>query len=277
MRVVMHSYTFRNYPLEHAIDKAKAFGYEAIELYVDFFGEDDPALLSSAIDICEDAGLPVATVDASLNFVEGPEAAEKSIGAFAKLVKIAGQRGIPRMNGGLGKLCGSDPGNFSANGSVLMTPGLHQQIVEGMKAADPILESAGVEMTLELHMNMPHDSAASAMSLLEASGTKRISIAHDPGNLYSIGHAENSLACLEAIHPRLTYVHLKNCRKIAGTYSYSVPLPGGDVDYYQYLQRLEQLGYRGDVCIEYCGEGDPHPPAREDLRYLRGILDDLGL
>ena len=277
MRIIMHSYTFRAYPLEHGIDKAKAYGYEAIELSSEFYDEGDPASVERAVSACESAGLPIVTLDVSLNFVEGPKEAQESIERFTRMLDIAKRRGIPRVNGGLGKLIGPDPGNFSANGSVLMTPGLRQQVVDGMKTIDPLLGDAGVEMTLEMHMNMPHDSAASIMDLLNAAGTRHLSVNHDAGNLRSIDHAEEATACLKAVYSRLTYIHLKNCRRVSNGYSYSVPLAGGDVDFYRYLLKAKELGYAGDVCIEYCGEGDPHPPAREDIRYLRGILDDLGL
>lgn len=275
MRLVMHSYTFREYSFKHAVMKANQYGYEAIEICDDFFTRGDEKSIEALVDVCENEGVPVAAIDAHLNFTQTPELEAEAFNYFQAAVAVAEKRKIPRLNGGLGPLVASDPQSFSENGSILLTDELRTRLIAGMQKADAILERAGVKMTLEMHMNMPHDNAASVLWLLEHSGAKNFSANHDPGNLYAIKHAEEAITCLELVKNRLTYVHLKNCRRTIEGYSYSVPLERGNLDYYRYFLKLKEIGYRGDICIEYCGEGDPHTPAREDALYYRWLVEDL--
>jgi hypothetical protein len=32
------------------------------------------------------------------------------------------------------------------------------------------------------------------------------------------------------------------------------------------------MGYNDSICVEYCGAGDPHVAAEQDLRYVRQTL-----
>ncbi len=275
MRIVLHTYTFHRYPLEHAVKKGLAYGYEAAELLDVFYREGTTEAIERAVDICEKGGLPVAALGSCVNFTGTPDEEKKSLESFQIVLDVAKRRGIPRINGNLGHLVGNDRDDYSANGSALLTDALFARAVEGARQVDTILEEADIDFTLEMHMNMAHDAGAVAMRILEQSGAKRISLNHDAGNLYSIDHAEEANECLNLIQKRMTYVHLKNCRNIKCGYSYNVRLGSGDIDYYRYLMRLKEIGYDGDLCIEYCGEGDPHIPAREDILYLRGVLEDL--
>lgn len=275
MRIVLHTYTFYRYPLEHAVKKGLAYGYEAAELLNDFYEEGTTEAIERAVNVCEKGGLPVAALGGSVNYTGTPDEEKKSLESFQIVMDVAKRHGIPRINGNLGILVGDDRSNYSANGSVLLTDALFERAVEGLKQVDAMLEEADLDFTLEMHMNMAHDTGATAMKLLEQSGAKRVSLNHDAGNLHSIDHAEEAHECLDLIKERMTYVHLKNCRDIKCGYTYSVRLGSGDIDYYRYLMHLKEIGYDGDLCIEYCGEGDPHIPAREDILYLRGVLEDL--
>ena len=96
----------------------------------------------------------------------------------------------------------------------------------------------------------------------------------DPGNMYAVADAEKIEDAVQILGPRLGYVHLKNCRTIAGGYDYSWPLDFGDIDYARGMQAIVASGYAGDYCIEYCGRGDPGVAAERDARYFRQILEE---
>ena len=49
-------------------------------------------------------------------------------------------------------------------------------------------------------------------------------------------------------------------------------LADGHIDTYKWLQKLRDLKYAGPICVEYCGEGDPHTAAKRDLRYLNDCM-----
>ena len=160
MRLVMHSFTFRGYSLQHALEKSKDYGYEAIELNDAHFRPGDKKAVENAILECEKAGFPVAALDTYIDLTGSAEKEELSYQRFAGFVELAQKYGIPRLNGGLGSLVKSDPNDYSANGSVLLTDEMVARIVAGMKKADSLLAEHSIEMTLEMHMNNPHDSAA---------------------------------------------------------------------------------------------------------------------
>jgi sugar phosphate isomerase/epimerase len=94
----------------------------------------------------------------------------------------------------------------------------------------------------------------------------------DPGNMYAVEDAEPMGESVEVLGPRLGYVHLKNCRKIAGEFDYTWALEAGDIDYFRGLQTVVRSGYAGPYCIEYCGAGDPSVPAERDAVYFRRTL-----
>jgi sugar phosphate isomerase/epimerase len=93
--------------------------------------------------------------------------------------------------------------------------------------------------------------------------------------MYATPHAEEPIKAIEILGDRLGYLHLKNCRKIADRYDYTWALEEGDIDYFRALSFIYEKGYKGDICIEYCGLGDPTPRARKDIIYLRDILNEL--
>jgi len=277
MKVCMHSYTFRDYPLERALRKAAQYGWDGIELNGKHF---DITRLKDELDrIIEEAtryGVDITVIDFPGNFIQDDrDAAKQSVEQVSEMISVVRNYGIQIMNGGVGVLAGSDPRDYGSNGSALATDEHYGRAAEALKQLGPLAESEGVTLTLEIHMNTIHDTAASTLKLLGMVGSPAVLANPDPGNMYATSTAEPGAKAMEMLEGKIGLAHLKNCTHVNGTYNYSTLLESGDIDFFKVLEALQRTGFDGHVTIEYCGLGDPNVAAGRDLLYTRGILNEL--
>ncbi|HNV21592.1 MAG TPA: sugar phosphate isomerase/epimerase [Candidatus Hydrogenedentes bacterium] len=274
MKIVMHSYTFRTYPLDAAFRAARQFGWEGIELQPCHFDRENiDAELPRCMDVGRAYGVPIACVDFGGDFIhEDPAVVEQSVAAAETLIDACGRHGVALINGGVGSLS-VDAADYGRNGSALATEAHYDRAAEAFRHLGPFAGRRGVRIVFEIHMNMLHDTVASTVKLLDKIGCDNVMANPDPGNMFSTSTAEHEAGALERLRGRIGYFHFKNCCLHAGQYNYSVKLADGHIDLNTYVQQLVDLGYDESVCVEYCGEGDPHVAAEEDIRYLRACLD----
>jgi sugar phosphate isomerase/epimerase len=275
----LHSYTYRGQPLERAARKCREYGYDGLELVTLHYDRNDPeGSIPEAQRIARDAGTRIAVVDFSASvIVEDAAQRQDSLAYLTRIIRLAGQIGAEGVNGSVGSLVGPDPNNWSENGSRIATPAQYERAADAYRQLSDVASEAGVWISFEVHMNTPHDTAASARKLLDLIDRPNVIGNLDPGNMYAVADAEPIPEAVEILGPRLGYVHLKNCRSIAGSFDYTWPLDFGDIDYFQGLQAVVRSGYRGPYCIEYCGKGDPSIPAQRDAAYFREIMAELGV
>jgi sugar phosphate isomerase/epimerase len=273
----MHSYTYRGQPLERAARKCREYGYDGLELVTLHYDRNDPeATIKNAARNARDAGSRVAVVDFSGSVIVEDEAQRSaSLEHLTQIIRLAGQIGAEGVNGSVGSLVGPDPNNWSENGSRIAVPAQYERATEAYRQLSEVAAEAGVWISFEVHMNTPHDTAASARKLLDMIDRPNVIGNLDPGNMYAVANAETIAESVEILGPRLGYVHLKNCRAIAGGFDYTWPLDFGDIDYFQGLQAVVRSGFSGPYCIEYCGKGDPSIPAQRDAAYFREIMGEL--
>lgn len=274
MDIILHSYTFRDYPLEEALRSAKEFGYSGVELHQIHFNPtymDEE--LARCLKLAKTHGVPIACVDFKTDLIQADtNAANEAANLLKRGIEACAKRGIKRMNGFTGFLVGPQPSDFGLNGSALATPELYAQCAERLDLISEVAEEHGVLLTLEIHMNTIHDTVASTLRLLNLVGSPALLANPDPGNMYATSADDRKPAALEPLARRIGYFHLKNCRQRNTAFDYSTPLAEGDIDYCRVLERLPALGYTGPLCIEYVGNGDPHVRAEADIRYLKQTL-----
>lgn len=278
MRILMHSYTFRAYSLERALRKAKEFGYDGIELstaHFNFFALEQE--ISNLKELSEKYDCPIITADFPADFLTSEENLQSSIENLRRAIPLFKSLGVELLNGGVGPLAGEDPSDFSRGGSTIANREHYDRAIKGLKQIVPLLEEAGLILTLEIHMNTLHDTANSAKAILEGVGSQLVKANLDPGNMFATPHAENPEVAIDMLGDLVGYVHLKNCRRIGKLYDYTYSLQNGDIDFFKVISYLFQKGYEGDICIEYVGAGDPAPKAREDILYLKSILAEINL
>lgn len=270
----MHSYTYRGQSVERAARKCVEFGYDGLELVTSHYDRLDPeGSIARAAEIAKAAGTRIAVVDFSGNVIVD-DAAERARAqeGIASLIRLAAKVGAQGVNGSAGSLVGPSPSNYSENGSRLATDAHYERAAEAYRALSDVASDAGVWISFEIHMNTPHDTSASTLRLLEMIDRPNVVANLDPGNMYAVADAEDIAKSVEILGNRLGYVHLKNCRAIAGGFDYTWPLELGDIDFYRGLLAIVSSGYSGNYCIEYCGKGDPSVAAKRDAAYFKETL-----
>jgi sugar phosphate isomerase/epimerase len=91
---------------------------------------------------------------------------------------------------------------------------------------------------------------------------------------YEVRAAESGEEALDILKGRIGYLHCKNCLALGDAYSYSVSVCDGDIDYRRLLARLVAQGFRGPLCVEYCGSGDPTPRLERDRAYIGRLIEE---
>ncbi|MEW6355732.1 MAG: sugar phosphate isomerase/epimerase [Planctomycetota bacterium] len=277
MRLCMHSYTFRAYPLDRALKKSAQYGWDGLELNGKHF---DAANLKTSLDeIIEKAakhGVDITVIDFPGNFIQDDrDAAKRSVEQIAHWISLVRNYGIQIMNGGVGSLVGENPRDYGRNGSALATDEHYERAASALRQLGAQAESEGVTLTLEIHMNTLHDTAASTLKLLNMVGSRAVLANPDPGNMYATSTAEDGVQAISTLAGRIGLAHLKNCVNVNGAYNYSTLLESGDIDFFKVLDALKKTGYDGPITIEYCGLGDPNVAAARDIVYARSVLNEL--
>jgi sugar phosphate isomerase/epimerase len=108
-------------------------------------------------------------------------------------------------------------------------------------------------------------------------------VTFDAGNFLLAG--EDSVAALGQLAPRLSHVHFKDWKVVPEGTAHAYPgvdgrlyqgvaLGDGLVDLRGVMGRLQELGYRGAVSVEYEGPGDSDEAVRRGLAHLRSLALD---
>jgi len=272
-KFVMHSYTFRAYSLKRAYAAAQRFGWDAIELQRCHFDEDDlENSLRKAIKLGDRYKIPVACVDFITDFIDKDRAIiDENVRTVEQYVRICAKQGVKLLNGAVGSL-GRHPSDYGKNGSAMARDIHYDRAAEALRCIGKRAAKHDMNVVIEIHMNTLHDTIASTARLLNMVALDNVLANPDPGNMFATSTAERDPDALDQLDGRVGYVHLKNCAFHAGEYDYSVRLADGHIDMFKWLQKLRSIGYRGPVCVEYCGEGDPHAAVKRDLRYLNDCI-----
>ena len=276
MDIIMHSYTFRGYPLEEAFVNARRFGWDGIELQPCHFDRDRiDTELPAAIGLGKRHGIPIRCVDFGGDFInDAPKLIEAEVRKAELEIEVCARNGIRLMNGGAGSLA-VDPHDFGKNGSALAKDVHYERAAAAFKHLGALAAKHGIRLVFEIHMNCIHDTIAAAARLLDMIGLDNVMANPDPGNMYVTSTAEKNPDALDRLAGRIGYFHLKNCVVIGGDFDFSVKLADGHIDLYKWLAKLKALKFDGPLCIEYCGAGDPRPAAEQDIQYVRQCLDRL--
>lgn len=277
----MHSYTFRDYPIERALRKAKQYGYDGVELSPCHWGWSHAEMQRRFDEIfaaAEAAAMPIRVVDFGGDFLNPDQAVRAgAVAGLKALLPRVKALGVTTVNGGAGGVVGPNPNDWNANGSAAATEEHWRWASEAFRQVAEVAEQTGVLVTFEVHMNALHDTGASTVRLLESIGSPMIKAALDAGNMLPLKRAEAAHEAVRVLGRHLGFIHLKNCRMRQGVADYSVALDDGDIDMFQVILALKEIGFKGDYCIEYCGIGDASSKAEGDLRYLRSLLTEARL
>jgi 3-dehydroshikimate dehydratase len=278
-QIYVNTWNFRGYPFERAVRKAKEFGYDGLEIWSGHYQfETVEAMLADAQRLGREVGITIPVLNLSGNVIDADtEARDARVRRMAELIARCPDLGIRIINGYAGSII-VDRNDWGKNGSAAATAEHYDRATEAYQTLGAAAQRAGLLLTLEVHMNTIHDTAASAARLLDRIGSPAVRANFDAGNMYGTSSAEKATDAIAILGPRIAYTHYKNARRDpsrpAGI-DYHYDLPGGDLDYYQITRALHQSGFRGPYTIEYSGAGDRAVVTRNDLRYLREVLAEV--
>ncbi|MEE6260235.1 sugar phosphate isomerase/epimerase family protein [Plantactinospora sonchi] len=278
MKLVLHSYTFRRYPLRHVFAVARRYGWDGIELVHFHF---DPARVedevADAVALGRRYGVGVHCVGYTGDFVsDDPQARAASLALAERTITAAARHGVGLVNGWSGTL-ERDPDDWRRNGSAVAEERHYARAAEGYRRLGAYAGRHGVRVGVEVYPGSVHDTVATTARLLAMVDHPDVVATADPGNAYVVSEPDRDPAVLDQLAGRLGYFHLKNLYPDGGRADFNVDTAEGVLDNYAWITRAASLGVPA-ICVEYCGDGDPHPPISRAVGYVRGCLalrDDL--
>ena len=280
-RIYLNSFNYRRYALERAMRRAREYGYDGVEIWSGHFKlETVEETLREAQRLGREIGVGAPVLNLSGNVI-GDDAEERRarVRRLVGVIERCPEYGVELINGYAGSLI-VDRKDWSKNGSAAATEEHHARAIEAYRVLGPAAERAGVTLTLEVHMNTIHDTAASAVRLLDAIDSPAVRANLDPGNMWGVRRSEPPVDAVSILGDRIAFVHFKNARRVSYMdvgIDYDFTLKGGELDYYSIVSALVGAGFTGPYGLEWSGSGDPNVPSHEDIDYLRGLMRDVAL
>jgi sugar phosphate isomerase/epimerase len=278
-QVILNSFNYRKYSLERAMRRAKSYGYDGVEIWSGHFKlETIEHDLQEAQRLSRQIGIGTPVLNLSGNVIGDDDDERRSRTArIVEVIRRCPEYGVSLINGYAGSII-VDRGNWANNGSAAARETHYARAAEAYRIFGAEAERAGVTITLEVHMNTIHDTAASAVKLLEMIGSPAVRANLDPGNMWGVRTAEHPVEAVSILGDRIAFVHFKNARRV--TYipvgvDYDYTLKDGEIDFYAVVSALVRAGFTGPYGLEWSGSGDPSIPSREDIAYLKGLLEDV--
>jgi sugar phosphate isomerase/epimerase len=271
MRLLLHGYSFRRYPLEHLLAVAADGGWDGIELvHFHFDPEDVEREVDRIALLARGYGVRIGCIGYDGRFTDDdPQAREHSIRLAERAVETAGRHGIGLVNGWAGALV-ADPADWRANGSAAAEAVHFARAAEAYRRLGDLAARHGVSVGVETHPAAVHDTVATAAKLLADIPSRHVVATPDPGNTYVFGGMERDPEVLDALAGRIGYFHMKNCLPTAGGVAdFTVDTAAGAIDNVAWFTKLLKLDALETVAVEYCGEGDPHPVIAAAPAYAR--------
>jgi L-ribulose-5-phosphate 3-epimerase len=141
---------------------------------------------------------------------------------------------------------------------------LRQRLIQTADA----FQTRGIALGLETGQ----ETSAVLSEFLRQLARPNVGVNFDPANmlLYDKG---NPIEALRTLGPWIRQVHIKDARrtKVPGTWGDEVVAGTGEVDWPAFFKTLEQVGFRGDLCIER-EAGDQRVA---DIRTAREMIEQL--
>ncbi len=279
MELCLVGYTYRGYPMAHALARAAAFGYQGVEIRgfsdIDLSTpEGVAAALDRAAPLAAQHGLRVCSLcyDRLPVSRERERAAEEE--AFIRVLGILGDHGVPVLTTYLSLQRPDGRGQtVSAGANEADYAAVRQTLGRVATAA----ARYGVTVTPETHMGTIHDTAMSHLRIIVECGSPAVAANLDPANMLITYHDERLPEAVRSFAGRIGYAHLKNVKVRPGGYDWNLPLRWGDINYERVLLAFKEAGYTGPFGVEYCGTGDPDVFVADDARYLRELAERVGL
>lgn len=278
VRPVLHSYALRAYPVEHVFAFAAADGWPAVELsawHFDLDAHKVHADIRHAAEFARRYGVEIHCTNYWAEFTAADESERRHwVETVYNVIDASLAQGIGLVNGSAGWLV-ADPVDWDAdwrgNGSVIASEQHLRWVAESYRLVAQYAADHGVRIAIEVHPNTVHDTVAATARLLELADHENLLVTLDPANA-ALVEEDRDPRVIDQVIDRVAYFHLKNGLVSGGRVDFTVDAAAGLIDNYRWLSRLVDVPRVTDVCVEYCGDGDPHPRLTAGRRYLEETL-----
>lgn len=160
------------------------------------------------------------------------------------------------------------------HGSAIATDSQWESAANGFRRLAAIAEECDFRFAFETHGVYLHDTLEATLRLVSSIGSPRVGVLWDHANLTLFPNSPGFEDVVRTAGDSLFYVHLKNFLVSPSRFLAVSSLSGGILNIRDQLRQLHASGYRGPLCIESPRAGDREEFLREDLSYLRRLLED---
>ncbi len=264
-------------PVGDFLRKAKAHGYEAVELCIGVAGalgletsEDEcEAILADASSV----GIKIASVASGTywGFALGDSDSanrEKAVDALLKMIRITSWLKCKALL----TILGAVDVFFLPNREPQRYDEVLTNASAGLKLVLPEAESRGVVLAIENVWNKFLLSPTELAAFIDSFSSPSLGAYLDVANILPYGYPEQWLRILG---PRVAGVHFKDFRRAVGTAEGFVDLLEGDVNWPQVVDAIHAIGYSGPVVAELIPLYKHYPEVRcaNTSRAMDAILD----
>jgi sugar phosphate isomerase/epimerase len=142
-------------------------------------------------------------------------------------------------------------------------PAKMDKIVPWLKRCAEYAEEKGVILVTENHGKLILGSPELVVEMLEKVGSPNMGVIYEPHNLMAQAGQDYRKA-FETMRDHIKHVHFKDGRLVTRERNYEPTLMGeGEFDFCWVLRRLNEIGYQGELALEY---EVPEVPADEGIK-----------
>jgi L-ribulose-5-phosphate 3-epimerase len=280
MRLACGTLSYRQEPLERALEGIARAGFPAVELgAVCGYCEHVRPEAMSATDMAQlgdqvaGFGLEIASIAGHVDLEfpllgKGPEVAREGLARLRSRIELASRLGVPIVNTGIG---------------VAQDPAELEEFYRGFDALLADAAAQGVKIGLESHAGLTATAAAS-LALCRRMGRPNLGINYDAANVrfYTGGDPVADLEnCAGELGAWLIHVHIKDHAGGQGEWNFP-PLGQGSLDFPRLAALFRRIGYDGPYSLEIEFQGpdstDPSPEiidqgVAESYQFMRRLLE----
>ncbi len=252
MRLAYTTLACPGWTLEQAVEAARRYGYEGIELRLldgDILRHDiDQATRDRVQRVCAEAGLPIVCVDTSVRIAQpDPTARDREIRDGVAFLELAAAWSAPMI-----RVFGGPPAEVAEP----------EALAAAQECLRPLAERGrelGVAVALETHDAF--SGSAAVATVLEGIPAAGAGVLWDTLHPFRVGDTLDE--AISRLSDRLLHVHIKDGRRPAdGGPNWDLTLLGeGDVTIAEIVNRLRTAGYTGWLSVEW--EKKWHPEIAE--------------
>jgi len=285
--IIMHiTYCEQGQSIAEACCKAAEWGYDGVELRSRRLDGSQSAgeYLDTVVSAVDQSGLKHVLFGYPTANLMLPDAGERmreveqAIDFLRAAKALLGER-FAMSNIFAGALRNPDtsvPSNaYERHGSGCAAETQWEAAAEGFRRIGEVAAGLGLRLAFETHVHYLHDTPTATKRLVQLIDKPSIGINLDYANCFVFRDFAPVGEVIKLIGEHLFYVHLKNIIKQASGEHLRVGLADGEINNREFLRLLKRCNYDGFIGLEAPRPGDREWFAREDLAYLRSVMQNL--